>query len=109
MTGRVLYVGIPGNDAGALGQEKGAANPAKLFICSAREREEGEGVGVLRRADNKKTAKSAIIVKGWIRLYCILKLNGKGLCHEMNIFLKVFNNKQVLFDVRWLAFKFFVS
>jgi hypothetical protein len=46
VTGRVLYVGIPGNDAGALGQEKGAANPAKLFICSARERGEGGSRGV---------------------------------------------------------------
>jgi len=33
----------------------------------------------------------------------------KGQCHEVDLFLKVYNNKQVLFDVRWLAFKFFVS
>jgi hypothetical protein len=89
VTGRILYVGIPGNDAGALGQEKGAANPAKLFICSARERGEG-GSRCCGGADNKKTA---IIVKGWIRLYCILNLNLKGLRHEMDIFLKAYNNK----------------
>jgi len=81
--------------------------PTRLNSLSALLEKGGrEGVGVLRRADNKKTA---IIVKGWIRLYCILNLNLKGLRHEMNIFLKVYNNKQVLFHVRWLAFKFFVS